>query len=224
MKLSEKTTSILKNFSVINSSILFKKGNRLRTISVMKNIYAEAIVTEDFPQDFGVYDLPQFLGGLNLYKQPELIFDNDGYVVIKEGKSRSKFFFANQNTIVTPPDKEISLSSEDVYFQIDTNQLDKLIKASNTYQAPDLSVIGKDGKVDLIVRDKKNDTSNDFSFTVGETDLEFSLNFKVENLKIITGSYEVSISRERGGLARFKSKDYDLTYYIALEPDSTFNE
>ena len=224
MKLSEKTTSILKNFSVINSSILFKKGNRLRTISVMKNIYAEAIVTEDFPQDFGVYDLPQFLGGLNLYKQPELIFDNDGYVVIKEGKSRSKFFFANQNTIVTPPDKEISLSSEDVYFQIDTNQLDKLIKASNTYQAPDLSVIGKDGKVDLIVRDKKNDTSNDFSFTVGETDLEFSLNFKVENLKIITGSYEVSISREKGGLSRFKSKDYDLTYYIALEPDSTFNE
>lgn len=222
MKLSEKTTSILKNFSVINSSILFKKGNKLRTISVMKNIYAEAIVTEDFPKDFGVYDLPQFLGGLNLYKQPELIFDNDGYVVIKEGRSRSKFFFASQNTIVTPPDKEISLSSEDVSFQIDTNQLDKLIKASNTYQAPDLSVIGKDGEVDLIVRDKKNDTSNDFSFTVGETDLNFSLNFKVENLKIITGSYEVAISKNN--LARFKSKDYDLTYYIALEPDSSFNE
>lgn len=222
MKLSEKTTSILKNFSVINSSILFKKGNQLRTISVMKNIYAEAVVTESFPKDFGVYDLPQFLGGLNLYKQPELIFDNDGYVVIKEGKSRSKFFFASQNTIVTPPDKEISLNSEDVFFQIDTNQLDKLIKASNTYQAPDLSVIGKNGEVDLIVRDKKNDTSNDFSFTVGETDLDFSLNFKVENLKIITGSYEVAISKNN--LARFKSKDYDLTYYIALEPDSSFNE
>jgi hypothetical protein len=222
MKLSEKTTSVLKNFSSINSSILFKKGNRLRTISVMKNIYAEAVVTENFPKDFGVYDLPQFLGGLNLYKQPELVFDNDGYVIIKEGKSRSKFFFANQNTIVTPPDKEISLNSEDVVFQIDTNQLEKLIKASNTYQAPDLSIIGKNGEVDLIVRDKKNDTSNDFSFAVGETDLNFSLNFKVENLKIITGSYEVAISKNN--LARFESKDYDLTYYIALEPDSSFNE
>lgn len=223
MKLSEKTISILKNFSSINSSILFKRGNQLRTISVMKNIYAEAVVTENFPKDFGVYDLPQFLGGLNLYnKQPELIFDNDGYVVIEEGKSRSKFFFANQNTIVTPPDKEISLNSEDVCFQLDTKQLDKLIKASNTYQAPDLSVISKNGEVDLIVRDKKNDTSNDFSFTVGETDLDFSLNFKVENLKIITGSYEVAISKNN--LARFKSKDYDLTYYIALEPDSSFKE
>ena len=223
MKLSEKTTNILKNFSNINTSILFKEGNVLRTISVMNNIYAEATVDEKFPKDFGVYDLPQFLNGLNLHRQAELNFDNEKYVVIKEGKTRSKFFFAAESTIVTPPDKSINLKEEKIQFQIDTNQIDKIMKASAVYQAPDLSAIGKDGVIELVVRDKKNDTSNDYSFTVGETDYEFTCNFKVENLKIISGSYNVCLSKEKGGIGRFTSKDYDLTYYIALEPDSVFN-
>ena len=223
MKLSEKTTNILKNFSNINTSILFKEGNVLRTISVMNNIYADATVDEKFPKDFGVYDLPQFLNGLNLHRQAELNFDNEKYVVIKEGKTRSKFFFAAESTIVTPPDKSINLKEEKIQFQIDTNQIDKIMKASAVYQAPDLSAIGKDGVIELVVRDKKNDTSNDYSFTVGETDYEFTCNFKVENLKIISGSYNVCLSKEKGGIGRFTSKDYDLTYYIALEPDSVFN-
>ena len=117
MKLSEKTTNILKNFSNINTSILFKEGNVLRTISVMNNIYAEATVDEKFPKDFGVYDLPQFLNGLNLHRQAELNFDNEKYVVIKEGKTRSKFFFAAESTIVTPPDKSINLKEEKIKFQ-----------------------------------------------------------------------------------------------------------
>ena len=223
MKLSEKTTNILKNFSNINTSILFKEGNVLRTISNMKNIYAEATVDENFPRDFGVYDLPQFLNGLNLHRQADLNFDNERYLVIKEGRSRSKFFFAAESTIVTPPDKSINLKEEKIQFQIDTNQIDKIMKASAVYQAPDLSAIGKDGVIELVVRDKKNDTSNDYSFTVGETDYEFTCNFKVENLKIISGSYNVCLSKEKGGIGRFTSKDYDLTYYIALEPDSVFN-
>ena len=45
MKLSSKTIELLKNFSSINQSILFKEGSKLRTISVMKNILAEATST-----------------------------------------------------------------------------------------------------------------------------------------------------------------------------------
>jgi len=220
MKLSDKTVNILKNFSSINQSILFKEGNKLRTISVMKNILAEAEIDEDIPKDFGIYDLNQFLNGLNLHSSPDLDFDNDGYVVIKEGRSRSKYFFADQNVIVTPPDKEISLPSEDVTFDLDTQQLDKLLKAASVYQLPDLSVVGEAGVVKLVVRDKKNDTSNDFSIIVGETSSEFVFNFKVENIKIIPGTYEITVSQKL--LAKFTNKNYDLTYYIALEPDSTF--
>ena len=222
MKLSDSTLSLLKNFSTINTSILFKKGNRLRTISVMKNILAEATIPEEFPKDFGIYDLNQFLNGLGLHHNPELNFENDQYVVIKEGKSRSLYFFADPSVIITPPDKPLTLPSEDVTFDISTEQLEKLLKAAAIYQLPDLSVVGENGVVNIVVRDKKNDTSNDFSIVVGETDATCSFNFKVENIKILPGTYEVVVSQKL--LSRFTSKNHDLTYYIALEPDSTFGD
>jgi len=220
MKLSDKTLSLLKNFSTINQSILFKQGTRLRTISVMKNILAEATVSEELPKDFGIYDLNQFLNGLSLHNSPELDFANDNHVVIKEGRSRSKYFFADPQVIVTPPEKEMNLPSEDVTFDLSTEQLDKLLKAAAIYQLPDLAVVGANGVVKIVVRDKKNDTSNDFAITVGETDKQFSFNFKVENIKILPGNYEVVVSSKL--LSRFRSKNQDLTYFIALEPDSTF--
>ena len=222
MKLSSNTINLLKNFSTINQSILFKEGNKLRTISVMKNILAEATITEDIPRDFGVYDLNQFLQGHSLHASPELDFTNNDYVVIREGKMRSKYFFADPSVIVSPPDKEISLPSEDVSFEITSKQLEKLKKAASVYQLPDISAIGGDGVVKLVARDKKNDTSNDFSIIVGETDSRFEFNFKEENLKIIPGTYDVVVSSKL--LSRFTNKNYEVVYYIALEPDSSFGE
>ena len=222
MKLSDKTINLLKNFSNINQSLLFKQGNKLRTISVMKNILAEATVEEEFPKDFGIYDLPQFLNSVVvLYNNAEFDFANDNHVVIKEGRMRSKYFFADPSVIVTPPQEEkITLPSEDVTFDVSTEQLDKLLKAASLYQLSDLAIVGGGGVVKLLVRDKKNDASNDFSIVVGETNDVFSFNFKVENIKILPGNYEVVVSSKL--LSRFTSKNQDLTYYIALEPDSTF--
>ena len=220
MKLSEKTLTLLKNFSNINQSILFKQGSSLRTISVMKNILAEATIDEDLPTDFGIYDLGQFLNGLALHTRPELDFQNEGYVYIKEGRMRSKYFFADPKVIVTPPEKEITLPSEDVSFTLSTDQLDKLLKAAGIYQLPDLTVVGRNGVVKIQVRDRKNDTSNDFAITDGETDDAFEFNFKVENIKILPGTYDVVVSKKL--LSRFTSQNYNLKYYIALEPDSTF--
>ena len=220
MKLSDKTLTLLKNFSTINQSILFKHGSSLRTISVMKNILAEAHIDEEIPKDFGIYDLNQFLNGLALHQKPELDFEDDSYVVIKEGRMRSKYFFADPKVIVTPPEKEITLPDETVSFELSTSQLDKLLKEAAIYQLPDLSVVGGDGVVKVLVRDKKNDTSNDFSIVVGETDSKFSFNFKVENIKIVPGTYDIVVSQKL--LSRFTCQNYALKYYIALEPDSTF--
>ena len=222
MKLSDSTVNLLKNFSNINQSILFKKGNSLRTISVMKNILAEATINEELPKDFGIYDLNQFLNGLSLHNNPDLDFTNDNYVVIREGRSRSKYFFADPNVIVCPPDKSIELPTEDVSFELKTEQLDKLLKAAGIYQLPDLSAIGEDGVVKLVVRDKKNETSNDFAVVVGETEGKFVFNFKVENIKLIPGSYDVVVSQKL--LSKFTCREHDLSYYIALEPDSSYEE
>ena len=220
MKLSKSTLDILKNFKEINQSILFKQGNSLKTISVMKNILAEATIEEELPKDFGIYDLSQFLNGIDLHQSPDLDFTNDNHVVIKEGKIRSKYFFAEPQCIVTPPEKPITLPSEDAVFDLSTDQLDKLLKAAGIYQLPDLAVIGGVGVVKVVVRDKKNDASNDFAITVGETDATFSFNFKVENIKILPGTYNVVVSQKL--LSRFTNKNQDLVYFIALEPDSTF--
>jgi len=220
MKLSETTVNLLKNFSSINQSILFKEGNKLRSISVMKNILAEATVEESFPKDFGIYDLNQFLNGLSLHASPELDFKSNDFVMIREGKMRSKYFFADPTVIVAPPEKEISLPTEDICFELTSQQLEKLKKAASIYQLPDISAIGEAGVIKLVARDKKNDTSNDFSIVVGETDAEFIFNFKEENLKIVPGSYDVVVSQKL--LSRFTNQNIDVTYFIALEPDSTF--
>ena len=221
MKLSENTLALLKNFAGINNSILVKKGNRLRTISVAKNILAEADISEDFPRDFAVYDLNQFLNGLSLHQDPDLDFTEDSHLTIREGKRRVKYFFADPNVIISPPEKEIQLPSQDVCFQLDSVTLEKLVKAASVYQLPDLSAVGEAGVIRLVVRDKKNDTSNEYSIVVGETDKEFTFNFKVENIKIIPGAYDVVVSQKL--LSQFTNTKYSLSYWIALEPDSTFN-
>ena len=220
MNLSDNTLTILKNFAGINNSILVKKGTQLRTISVAKNILAEARIDEEFSRDFAINDLNQFLNGLGLHQDPELDFTEDSYLTIREGKRRVKYFFADPAVIISPPEKEITLPSEDVHFQLDSTSLEKLLKAAAVYQLPDFSVIGEAGVVKLVVRDKKNDTSNEFAVVVGETDKEFIFNFKVENIKIIPGAYDVVVSSKL--LSKFTNTNFDLKYYIALEPDSTF--
>ena len=220
MKLSEKTLTTLKNFAGINNSILVKQGNKLRTISVAKNILAEAEINEEFSRDFAIYDLNQFLNGLSLHQDPDLDFAEESYLTIREGKRRVKYFFADPNVIISPPEKEIQLPSQDVCFQLDSVTLEKLIKAAAVYQLPDFSAVGEAGVVKLVVRDKKNDTSNEYSIVVGETDKDFTFNFKVENIKIIPGAYDVVVSSKL--LSQFTNEAYNLKYYIALEPDSTF--
>ena len=220
MKLSEKTFTLLKNFATINNSVLVKKGSKLRTISIAKNILAEATVNEEFPRDFAIYDLNQFLNGLGLHQDPELDFTEESYLNIREGKRRVQYFFADPAVIISPPEKEINLPSEDVHFQLDSITLEKLLKAAAVYQLPDLSAVGEAGVVKLVVRDKKNDTSNEFAIVVGDTDKEFVFNFKVENIKIIPGAYNVVVSQKL--LSKFTNESLDLKYFIALEPDSTF--
>ena len=221
MKLSEKTINLLENFSSINQSILVKKGSKLRTMSVMKNILAEADVDENFERDFGIYDLPQFLNGVNLMKDPDLDLKNETYMIIREGKNtKVKFAFADPEVIITPPEKPLELPSADVKFQLDSTHLQKLLKASAIYQLPDLSAIGDGEEITLVVSDRKNDNSNEYTLVVGKTDKEFVFNFKMENIKLIPGSYDVQISKKN--LAKFTNSNYNLDYFIALEPDSSY--
>ena len=222
MKLSDKTLKVLQNFTTINQSLSFKEGRKLRTISVMKNVLAEAEIEEFIPKDFAIYDLPQFLNTLSLYKDADIdVSTNPTFAHIKSGThQRSKYFFSDPSVIIAPPEKEMSLPSEEVTFTLNEDQLSKIMKSASILGLPDLSVVAAEGVVRLVVSDRKNDTSNEFAIVVGQNDNEFSFNFKVENIKLVSGGYQVAISSKN--LAKFYNPDYKLTYFIALEPDSTY--
>ena len=220
MKLTDNTLTILKNFAGINNSILVKQGTKLRTISVAKNILAEAEIDEEFPRDVALYDLNQLLNILSTYPDPNLDFKEESYLAYREGNRRGKYFYSDPAVIISPPEKDITLPTQDVCFQLEHSVLSQVLKAAAVLQLPDLSVVGGAGVVKLVVRDKKNDTSHAEEFVVGETDKEFTFNFKIENIKIIPGAYDVVVSSKL--LSKFTNAKYNLTYYIALEPDSTF--
>tara|TARA_Y100000310_G_scaffold163428_1_gene163247 strand:+ start:198 stop:872 length:675 start_codon:yes stop_codon:yes gene_type:complete len=224
MKLSDKTHKILQNFTSINQSLSFKEGRTIRTISPMQNVLAEAEIEEYIPKDFAIYDLPQFLNTVALYRDPDIdVSTEDTHAMIREGKmNRSKYFFSDPSVIIAPPEKEMKLPTEDVCFVVQDEQLRRIMKSSGILGLPDLSVVGEAGVVKLVVSDRKNDTSNDFQIVVGETSAEFCFNFKIENIKLVPGSYEVVISRKN--LARFVNNALNLTYFIALEPDSKYND
>lgn len=220
MKISNETLNILKNFATINSSIAVKAGSTIRTVSPVKNILAEYTCAEKFEQNFALYDLNEFLGGLTLFKDPEFIFETESFVTIKSGRSKVKYFFTDPTLITSPSDKQIPMDGETVDFELSEEVLSSLLKAANVYQLKDLSLISDNNEINLVVRNKDNDTSNSFSAKVGETDKEFVFNFKMENIKIIPDTYSVKISSPN--ISQFTSSRYNLQYWIALEPDSTF--
>jgi len=220
MKISDGTRNILKNFSTINSGIKVKEGNKLETISNMKNILAVATINENFPKEFSIYNLNEFLGATSLMEDPEFQF-GDASLTIADTNSAMSYFYASDG-MVTSPEKMITMPDAEVKFDISSQLLSDLNKAASVLGVNDL-VLESDGtKMTLTVKDKKNATSNTFSRIVGEGNgVKFTFNFKIENLKILDGNYEVLVSSK--GISNFKNKDVDLEYFIALEPDSKYN-
>jgi hypothetical protein len=219
MKLSKDTVAILKNFSTINGNMLIKEGSKLSTISPQKNVMASVTVAETFDTDFAIYDLNEFLGAYSLFEDADLTF-SDKSVTLKEGSKSIKYYAAEVANITVPPAKQIQLPSEDVNFTIDAATLSMIQRTASVLRSSDVSVVGEDGKIKIVVADKKNATSNAFDIVLGDSETSFKVNLKVDNLKMIPGSYNVSISNKK--ISCFKSTTSDLVYFVAVEADSTF--
>tara|TARA_R110002049_G_scaffold212535_2_gene383700 strand:+ start:242 stop:907 length:666 start_codon:yes stop_codon:yes gene_type:complete len=220
MFLSSDTVSVLKNLSTINQSILIKAGKKLRSMSVMKNILVEADITEEFTRDVAIYDLNQFLNCLSLIPGAEVELGTNS-ITITDGTNSIDYRYSDPSVITAPPEKELVLPSEDVCVVLTEDNLDTVRKAAAVLQIPDVSLIGDGTTIYLTVRDKKNSGSNSYRIAVGEATVVFQFNLKVENLKLLQGDYDVVISSKN--LAQFTSHSRPVTYFIAIEPDSTYN-
>ena len=198
MKLSSDTINLLKNFADINPNILVKEGNKLSTISTMKNILAEADISESFDQEFAIYDLPEFLRSIDLFAKPKLEFNGGSNVMIADENSRQKikYFFADKS-VITAPSKSITMPESFVSFTLKKEMFEKLMKGVTTLNLPDVSVVGDGKNITLRASDRKNNTSNTYSVDVGESDKKFEAHYKAENFKLVTDDYDVAISSQK---------------------------
>ena len=221
MNLSTNTVTILKNFSEINKNILVKPGNRLQTISTLKNILAEADIDNKFEQEFAIYDLPEFLRAIELFTKSDIKFNGTRNLVISDTNSASsiKYFFADKSLIVHPT-KGISMPDKYVTFTLKNNSLTDLNKGILTLNLPDIAITGDGKNITIVATDKKNKSSNDYSAVIRTTDKKFVAYFKAENLKIIPDDYDVAISTKK--VSHFVNRTKPVQYWIALEPDSEF--
>ena len=218
MKLTTETISVLKNFSTINANLMVKAGSSLSTMSAMKNIVAKADVSEEFPSDFAIYDLNEFLSALSLFGKPDLEFNNDFVIITEEGTSKSLKYWFSDPSVVTTPSKEISMPSTELTFNLSSDTLNEITKAAAVIGVPDMALSG--GK--LMVTDKKNSTANAYetSLDVGNVAAEYKFWFKVENLKVMPGAYDVEVSSKK--ISHFTNTKLGVQYWIALEPESSF--
>ena len=225
MKLSEHTTSVLKNFASINQNLVIKEGKTISTMSAMKNIVAKAEVDEDFPREIAIYDLNEFLAALSLFNNPVLDFSENHVMITEEGKTGNSLkYFYSDPSVVTTPSSEITMPETELKFSLDSGDLSKVQRAASVIGSPDL-VLEKNGTGSyLTVKDKKNDTANNYSLDVdAEGSGEYSVFFKVENLKLLPTNYDVNVSSKN--ISHFKSQAGNaVEYWIALEPESSYSE
>ena len=221
MNLSSDTVAVLKNFSDINQNILVKPGNKVQTISTMKNILAEAEISEKFDSEFAIYDLPEFLRAIELFQKPNLNFNGGSNVQIADNNSKQsiKYFFADKSVIVAPT-KNITMPDKEVTFTLKKDDFARLQKGVMTLNLPDVAVKGDGKSITLVATDKKNKSSNDYSISVGETNKTFTAYFKAENFKMVSDDYDVAISKQK--ISHFVNRNKPIQYWIALEPDSEF--
>ena len=211
---------MLKNFSDINMSIEIKKGNILRTVSVQKNILAQAELEEEFPQDFAIYELNRFLGAVSLFDDPELTF-NGKSTNIGAGRHSVDYVYCDPSMIVTPPENNITFPDPEVKFTMTQDALSQVLKASNVLGTPEIAVESDTGNINIKALDVNNDSTDTFTVALDEkSDSKFRFVFKTENMKMLPGNYDVEISSK--GISHYSLQGQKLEYWIATEASSTF--
>jgi hypothetical protein len=223
MIIHNETVEYLKNFAEINQSLVIEKGKVIKTVSEQTNVMAKAELGQEFPQDFAIYDLNKFLGVLSLFVEPQFDFseksvkvqssvDANNYTAgdqIAEYQFANMSLFENEKKILA---KDIKLPEPEASFKLEEKYFVSIMRAASVMSLPEIAVIAKDGKIKLQAIDSK--TSVD-SYAVDLGNSNFKMIFKLENLKLMKGTYDVKISNK--GLGHFKNTEKKLEYWIATE-------
>ena len=220
--MSKQTLDLLKNFASINSNILVKPGDTIKTISPVKNIMAVATVPETFDTEFGIWDLNKFLGTVSLFDTPSFEFGERSVTISGSGGSSVNYYYSEPR-LLTVPTKDIVMPEPVVSFDLTQDALNEINRASSVMQLPDLVVRSEGTTIVMVALDRQDDTTNSYSVELGEMSVEsdFEFVFRVDNLKLLPGDYRVDVTDKV--VSQFTHTQLDLKYWIALESDSRYS-
>jgi hypothetical protein len=229
MKLSPETIEILSNFSSINNSIIISPGSVIKTINSERNVFAKATVQETFPRDIPIYELREFLNIFKIHKDADVDFSDEQYILVQHNRTRMKFYYADLYSLsknLNLPDRDYVLDDVVLSINLESEQIERVRKAANYYSLNDLSLTGAEGRIELLVHNKEDSTSKSYNVEIGETENQFCFNLIEKNIKILSGSYMLEIARvnDSNFAARFINQNQELEYFIATEPDSSYDD
>lgn len=223
MKISNTTLAILKNFAGINQSIYITAGDKkVKTIAVNKSIVGYAQIEEEFNEDFGLYDINEFLTAISLFNDPEFEFTADKVIVSDSEGNRMVYGLVEKELVLTPPDT-IKFPDSDFSITVTKDNLEKIKKSSSAISVPDMTYTAADGKITLALNDTKNSSSNKFSMPLCDCGKEdkFQLIASVDTLKMLPYDYTVELSKK--GISRWFNDDKGIEYYIPLDLNSSYD-
>jgi hypothetical protein len=218
MLISKATLEVLKNFASINTNILVRQGSTLRTISAGKNIFAVAEVEEEFPLEFGIYDLNSLLGLLSMAGDDDEVNFGEKSIRVKRGEGVFEYFYADPSILTVAPDKTIEVDKV-FQFKLTEEDIVTINKAAAVVSASTVSVLTRKGKVILTIGDPDTPASNNYKRLIGQSKVEFDCRLAIENFRVIPGDYVVTLSAKK--VMHLKNAERKLQYWLALDPKSS---
>lgn len=212
MKLETRTMQILKNFAMINPSMLFREGTVQSTVAAQKTMLARTTIKETIPKEFAIFDLSRFIGMLSLFNEPDLEFD-ESRVLVSQGRQKVEYTFADPELVVAPPAKTPNVQDPEVSFKLPSDVLQSTMRALGALQSTHIIVQGDGESITVGVGKPTDPTSDTFKIEVGQTEHTFKFAFKAENVKILQGDYDVQISSKN--IAHFECSDVE--YWIMAD-------
>lgn len=223
MKLNKNTIETLKNFTEINPFIVLNPGSKQATLSPEKIIMAETELDQEFPVEFGVYDLSQFLSVVTSLDDPDVTF-TDTTATINDGDILIEYLACGPNVGVRPPDS-MNLPDPDFTFKLEADTLKRLMRAASSLGLGKFVIRARNGEVHGIVTNNRTgaDGSNRATVKLGDLEdksLDITVDFNRSNLVVLPGTYNVSVID--GMLGIFESEDGKRKYYISVESDESY--
>lgn len=232
MKISPETISIFKHCASINPGIIVDPGNVIYSMSESRTIRLQATVQENFPVQFALVNLNQFLNTLSLVNSPELEFQDDHVDISSaDGKQKFQYWFSDP-AIIQQYNKPLKFDvTYDIEFNISREDLSQLNRAASVIGAEDICVYSHENDSEIYVSaiDKQQNMGkgNNFALKIGEntglSDKSFKIYFRKSNLKLTGNDFTVKVTKGLSTWYAINANVPELLFHIAIERDSEIN-